>query len=348
MNRSKSQSNRPHFVSLDAGYGYVKAIAIGRDPVIFPSVIGEGRDLRFQADKIREDYPGDQVMVDDRLYFVGRLAQSQLPANLQLRLRGRMATFSDQGKNFRRILLIAALAKLFSGLRASVPVEIILSTGLPVDHMSSAADLRELYTGSFRVETDDTDFIAVISRVYVMPQPTGTMYSLMIQADGQLNPCYVARRTAIIDVGTFTTDITVDDDGEYISGLSGSIASGTSTAQEMIATWYEDRYVDRPDLRTIEQILQTGCSRIHGIEVDFSEWQRRAVQPLRDAVVNFITERWGAATTIDAIYLAGGGALLIADSISRVYPNVTLLEDAQMTNARGYLNFALFKAGQGS
>lgn len=68
-----------------------------------------------------------------------------------------------------------------------------------------------------------------------MPQPYGTIYSRTLTPAGDLNPAHTFMRTGVCDVGTYTVDVALDDDGEYIISESGSVESGVFTAQERIA-----------------------------------------------------------------------------------------------------------------
>ena len=42
------------------------------------------------------------------------------------------------------------------------------------------------------------------------------------------------------------------------------------------------------------------------------------------------------------IYLSGGGAQLVVNDVRAAYPQTVLVQDAQLANARGYLNYARF------
>jgi hypothetical protein len=57
-----------------------------------------------------------------------------------------------------------------------------------------------------------------------------------------------------------------------------------------------------------------------------------------------MSEKWQRGMTIDVIFLSGGGAELVADEVCEAYPQAQLVQDAQLANARGYLNYARFIA----
>jgi plasmid segregation protein ParM len=327
-------------VAVDIGYGVTKALSPGRDAAIFPSVAGHARKIKYHAEELAERYPGDQVADEVGSWFVGNLALSQLTPGELLRLRGRTADGDALGNEFRLRMLVAALGKLFQD-NSRGAVHIRLATGLPVDHMPSAAQLKAALTGTHRVKSDVADFVANVVEVMVMPQPYGALYSQMLTERGAVNPCHTATRTGVIDIGTYTTDLALDDSGEYIDALSGSIEMGISDAQERIGALLEAEYGEKQPYRAIENTLKTGCFRARGENQDYREEVAEALKPLRSSVMNLIGERWKVGVGIDAIYVAGGGAPLLIDQIQAAYPQAQLVDEPQTANARGYLNYAM-------
>ncbi|MBZ0284050.1 MAG: ParM/StbA family protein [Anaerolineae bacterium] len=331
-------------VGLDVGYGVTKAVMDNHDPVIFPSVTAYSREIKFQADEIAVKYPGDQLMDDEGTWFVGELAMSQArPAEL-LRLRGRTANESSLGNVFRARLAKVALGKLFAGVQDGSAIHIRIATGLPVDHMRDSAELKAALVGQHLIQTDNAEFVANITHVMVMPQPYGTIYSKMLKPNGVIDPCHTAKRTGVVDVGTYTVDLALDDDGEYVDAMSGSTESGVHMAQERIASAIERDYREKPSYRMVENILRTGCLRAHGQTVDYREQVNHAIDPIRSAALALISEKWQTGLGVDVIYLSGGGAELVARQVKEVYKQTILLDDSQTANARGYLAYANFTA----
>jgi plasmid segregation protein ParM len=332
-------------LGLDIGYGAVKAVTAA-GTLVLPSVCGHARELKFQADEIAARHPGDQIQDDDGTWFVGDLALVQLPPGELLRLRGRTADEAVMGNAFRVRLAKVALGKLFTGKTSGEAVHIKLATGLPVDHMPDAAGLKAAFIGQHRVKTDTSDFIANISDVMVMPQPQGTIYSQILTATGEVNPTHDYMRTGVVDVGTYTVDLALDDDGEFIDAESGSVEGGVSAVHERIGSLLEREYRQKIPFKLIESVLRTGSFRARGEVVDYSVAVQEALEPLRSATLNLISDKWKAGTTVDVIYLSGGGAELVQEAVSAAYPQTVLLADPQLANARGYLSYALFAARQ--
>jgi len=161
-------------VGLDIGYGVVKAITDSQ-VITFPSVMGHAREIKFQQEEITARYPGDQITDDEGEWFVGELALSQLPPGELLRLRGRTANENTMGNAFRLRLAKVAIGKLLNGLWNRDVVHIRVSTGLPVDHMRDAADLKKALLGQHLIKTDTAEIVANVDEVMVMPQPYGSV-----------------------------------------------------------------------------------------------------------------------------------------------------------------------------
>ena len=90
-----------------------------------------------------EKYAGDQITDDHGQWFVGELALKQLTfrGNCSA-LRGRTANEVTMGNAFRLRLAKVAIAKLIRGVGRGDVVHVSLASGLPVDHMGDAQELK--------------------------------------------------------------------------------------------------------------------------------------------------------------------------------------------------------------
>lgn len=328
-------------IGLDIGYGVVKAIT-DEATITFPSVAGHAREIKFQQDYLTEKYAGDQITDDLGQWFVGELALKQLTQGELLRLRGRTANEITMGNAFRLRLAKVAIAKLIRGVGHGDVVHVTLSSGLPVDHMGDAQELKDTLTGQHLIKTDQVEMVANITDVKVMPQAYGALYAAMLTEQGEINVRHTYMRTGVCDVGTYTVDIALDDDGEFVSSQSGSVEGGVYTAQERIAAMLERDYREKIPFGMIEQVLKTGYFTASGKTIDYRAEVEEALQPLRSATLNLMSEKWQRGTTVDVIYMAGGGAELVFPDVKDAYPQAKLLKDAQLANARGYLNYARY------
>ncbi len=338
------KTNQIDNIGLDIGFGVVKIVSPQAEFAI-PSVCGQAPNVRFDAQKLTEKYPGDQIQDDQGDWFVGDLALSQIPAATLLKLRARTtdesAVLDSFSNSFRLRMMKVAIARLYPNLIEGAVVHARIATGLPVKFMGDTESLKTVLIGQHFIRTDQTEFVLNVTEVMVMPQPYGTLYNQALTADGQINPCHTAIRTGTVDVGTYTVDATEDESLEYIESGSDSIEAGTHTAQEYISKWYSDKYGQTPTYRQIETALMTGCIKVRGESIEISSVVKDALKPLRSATIALITRLWQAGTNIDVIYVTGGGAKLVFDEIKAIFPQAVLVENFQFANARGYLNYAL-------
>jgi len=131
-----------------------------------------------------------------------------------------------------------------------------------------------------------------------------------------------------------------------VDAESGSVESGVYTAQERIAAALERDYREKMPFRIVEEVLRTGIFRANGQAVDYRDMVEEALTPLRSATLNLLSEKWQRGTTVDVIYLSGGGAALVAEAVCDAYPQTMLVADAPLANARGYLHYAQFSERQ--
>jgi len=348
---SKQNSKKPALpgstvtMGLDIGYGVVKAVTADQ-VVMFPSVMGHAREIKFQQEDMARRHPGDQMTDDEGDWFVGDLALAQLPPGEILRLRGRMANESTMGNAFRLRLAKVAIGKVMQGMWNRDIVHIRIATGLPTDHMRDAAELKASLIGQHLIKTDTAELIAHVSEVMVMPQPYGTIYANTLTETGEINRQHTYRRTGVCDVGTYTVDLALDDEGEFVDAESGSVESGVYTAQERIAAALERDYREKMPFKIVEEVLRTGIFHANGQPVDYREIVEEALAPLRSATLNLMSEKWQRGTTVDVVYLSGGGAELVVEDVREAYPQTVMVSGAQLANARGYLNYARFIARQ--
>lgn len=348
---SKQNSKKPALpgstvtMGLDIGYGVVKAVTADQ-VVMFPSVMGHAREIKFQQEDMARRHPGDQMTDEDGDWFVGDLALAQLPPGELLRLRGRTANESTMGNAFRLRLAKVAIGKVMQGMWNRDIVHIRIATGLPTDHMRDAAQLKASLIGQHLIKTDTAELIANVSEVMVMPQPYGTIYANTLTESGEINRQHTYRRTGVCDVGTYTVDLALDDEGEFVDAESGSVESGVYTAQERISAALERDYREKMPFKIVEEVLRTGIFHANGQPVNYSEIVEEALAPLRSATLNLMSEKWQRGTTVDVVYLSGGGAELVVEDVREAYPQTALVQDAQLANARGYLNYARFIARQ--
>lgn len=340
-------------IGLDIGYGATKAIAPGFAPIIFPSVWGlsnfpskKDRAQIIQSNPVN----ATEILLDGgQEWLIGDLAQRQIGSGQLNYLRGRSGSGDSYGNDARLRFFKATIGKLGKelGLTSGEVLHVRLATGLPVAHMDGADALEEVLKGLHQIKTDAVDFTANIADLFVMPQPYGTIYAKQFTETGEYDPCYTATKTAVVDVGTYTVDLALDQDGEYIIDESDSVNGGVyQVHQRLINNLKRDGYdMERTKPGELDSILKNRCIKVGSKTERVDAAVEDALEGLIGTTVNRMKQLWGTARTIDTIFLSGGGATLIKDAVLEAgYKEAVLVENSQFANAQGYCNFALFDA----
>ena len=95
--------------------------------------------------------------------------------------------------------------------------------------MADAQELKNTFLGQHLIKTDQVEMVANITDVKVMPQAYGALYAAMLTERGEINVRHTYMRTGVCDVGTYTVDIALDDDGEFVSSHRVAVSKVVST-----------------------------------------------------------------------------------------------------------------------
>jgi len=331
-------------VSVDLGYGYVKAVSSKGKRVIFPSVVGEAKqlDLSTTFGKRPDDIHNMHVLYDDREYFVGRLAEKESESTTRIFEKERFNNI------YAKILLNTAIQLV------SESDIVTLATGLPLDYyQSQAKDFRNSILGIQPVTQWKSGPLAGkekrinVENAFVFPQGASAVFSALINHEGK----YVYPRLmnaesliALIDIGFRTTDyvvVEIQENGSFVpvSRYSGTVDQGVNKLHMSIQQAFKAK-VGGSDLpgKFIKQILKNGSITHKGQEIDFTE----VIQTSKETIVSSIADRLNAAWSDDSdffngIFLAGGGGSLFESNMQQQFENrLTLINDSQFANAIGY------------
>lgn len=338
-------------VGLDIGYGAVKVVVHGLSPILFPSVWGlaifSSKQDRAKIMAGNAENTTDLMNFDGQEWMVGNFAQRQLKAAQLSSLRGRSGSADVYGNESRLKLFKTAMGKIGAALKVQKGdvLHINLATGLPVSHMDGAESLEEILQQPHHVQNAAVDFTVNVSNLYIMPQPYGTIYANQFTENGTYNPCHTAKRTGVVDVGTYTVDLALDDDGEYITTESDSVEGGIYLVHQRLISLLKQRGLDMDNVKPgeLDKILRTKCIQVGKATEAVDGEVDESLEVLRENTVNRMKQLWRTARTIDAIYLSGGGASLIKDEVlSAGFAQASLVDGSQFANAQGYYNFATF------
>ncbi|WP_321949323.1 hypothetical protein [Paraburkholderia sp. J10-1] len=176
-----------------------------------------------------------------------------------------------------------------------------------------------------------------IGEVRVVPQGVGAMLTLRAEEEGRLS----ALRTALVDVGQFTTDWIVSQNLAIDFERSGGRPGGASHVYRAIAEGVTAELGEGFDqLDQIERSLRTGEPLlVYGAPMKLEPYLERANRVALQTV-RAIQAKLGAAHDLTFV-LAGGGGHLYRGALAEVFPRnrVVDLVDARYRNVVGFLLF---------
>lgn len=323
-------------IGIDLGFGFVKATN-GEKEIIFPSVVGAGQDLTYRSELTTYVDPIENlsVTIEGKKYFVGDLAirQSEI-------LSRSLGENHAQEKN-TKILLLTALALFVQGDSE----EFNVVTGLPPSYYLAFKDeLADMVKGNHSVllNTDGTDRkkTIIVDKVKIIPQPVGTLFQKLFNAQGVLEDKEMARsKIGIIDVGFRTTDFAVADKLEYIDKQSYSTTTGMSNAYAMISDYLRSNFRMYKENFELDEIIQEAKIKVAGKVHQLDQIKKEAFEQVAAKVLTEMNSIWDSRD-LDMILISGGGGQALAEYLLPGLQTAAVVESAQTANVRGYLKLA--------
>ncbi|MEW5953369.1 MAG: ParM/StbA family protein [Bacillota bacterium] len=328
-------------LAVDVGYGYTKAISTSGRRVIFPSVIAPAWDLPL-SNMVKEKV-GYNVSIrrshndQEEVWFVGDLA---------LREGQEVQYTLDRVKHAHPshdVLLLTAAALTTIPTRVNTPDGITgptLVVGLPVDcyrdteHRNSLR--KHLENLKATVSVDGSEPARVNFRpgnVMVYPQGAGAL----LTADNLPEEGIVA----LIDVGYKTTDCVAVELGggnqKLMQAMCTSCNKGIIALLEAVTEEFHEHTKAQLPLRYAIDALRTSRVWYRGEKVDLSGTISKARREVSRAIADQVLAKWGErADFVRGVYLSGGGALELTE-LPQMFPATKILDDAQWSNAIGFL-----------
>lgn len=333
-------------ISVDPGYGYVKAISESGKQVRFPSLAAPSHD-RFLTGLLDSHGNGDlykELVVhyeDEDIageFFVGDLAKQSRFAS---------SAYDENKINHIHTKVFLASAAL---LLAPDQEKIWIGCGLPLEHFKVQREEMQDMLHSFRAKvrifgkTRDISF----EKVSIFAQGASSVYDALMYPNGHPRYPELLRKgsqIAMINWGTRTVDVVVfkvDDAFQIQPELSFTLDDyGAMEIRRMLQQTFSKETGYTISLLEAEQILQDkGLFYYKGKEYNFSSHITVLKKHLTRLVFDSIKSRWGAQSGfIRTVFFSGGTVEDVKDAVdlTSFHHDVHLVEDPQFADARGVL-----------
>ncbi len=327
-------------IGLDLGYGFNKILTSSKE-IVIPSVIGEGRKLKFDTNMSKTgELDNIRAITNGKEYFVGDLANRQSD----------VVYFSmDEKKiNIDSIpSLVMIGTSLFLSQQGKEDTTVNIVSGLPVTYYGNHKDdllgaIKQNHKISVSLNGKDYTRINIkVDEVKIIPQPLGTVFNELLNDEGKIeNKDITKMNIGTIDIGFKTSDFAVVNKLEYIDRLSKSSTTAMGTADQIIADKIRDEFgVDKP-IYQLDDIIRKGYISISGKSYDLREIKEHAFKAVANKIISEISVLWPNLWELDLILVSGGGAPALMEYLKGYISTAKLVDDSQLANARGYLKLA--------
>ncbi|MGB9661792.1 MAG: hypothetical protein ACPL5F_07195 [Moorellaceae bacterium] len=327
----------PRSVAVDVGYGFTKAVSSNGSRACFPSVVASGgNDDLGLKEVIGGSQPGHKVRVrflDGRRqeYLVGEAAQGSFLASGFLG--------AEKPADLHDVLLLTACALLKAGGNAPYPGQCDLAVGLPLAFYRAQKEaLKARLEGLaawVSVDGAEEQYFS-FRRVLVVPQGAGIVFAQDLSEGRGF--------AGVVDIGQYTTDYLLVDLKTMapVVEACGSVEAGCHLVGQRVGQAFLSKtgrpLPPRMERWVLEALRDGEAIPYRGKPLDLSREYEAAVRDVAATITRQVLSAWkDIADMVSVTYLAGGGALLLAEHIMRALPNPVVVEEPVLANALGYM-----------
>jgi PRTRC genetic system protein D len=315
-------------VGLDLGYSAVKLVADARRKT-FPSVVGTPEVGRFSLGGQDQHI----LLTTPEHVLVGEGATTQSRFVNRREDRG----WIESTEYYH--LFLAALTELTT----ATVVDLMLVTGLPVAFYGDKANLRDRLMGTHKVTREGRHAQTFkVGDCRVIPQPFGALLAVALDDRGRIADHRLATgAVGVIDIGGKTTNILSVKRLAEIGRETESVSVGAWDVVRAVRAFLADRCPNL-ELRDHQIVDAIVARQVHyyGQPVDLQPVVDAALQPMAQQIIAQATQLWNGGATLDAVLVAGGGALLLGPFLKAHFRHARIVAEPVFANAQGYWKLA--------
>lgn len=224
--------------------------------------------------------------------------------------------------------------------------DINLATGLPLSTFyangkkNAEVIQNKIDSLSISIEASDGKPVANITKHSVFPEGLAAYIDYAMDANG-IVIADLDKTIGVVDIGGKTTDIAVVlPQGTLDHSRSGSENIGVLDLIEALGPMLKSKFGFLVPEILISESLKSGSIKVRGESHDITQMIRTASAGVLERIYREISRRLGSAADLDLILLVGGGANIFSDA-TKLYPHMSIPDNPQFSNARGFAKFML-------
>jgi hypothetical protein len=202
--------------------------------------------------------------------------------------------------------------------------------------------VRQLLQGDYEIHSlNDVTLYAQMrpQDLIIIPEGQGTFWAEALTPDGRLYERYARGSTAVVDVGYYTTDVVLLQDGLYVVGGAQSADIGMGNAAAGVLEDLRRQGAYGLDVWQVDEMLGQSQVEVNGRRYDLRQSAETELSALTERVLNFVNSTL-RGKNVRTVILSGGGAPLVypyLDEASRAH--WTLANNPRRGNVEGAYAF---------
>ncbi len=323
-------------IAIDVGYSDTKACSLSGHRISIPSVVAP-----LAAD------PLGGVLGNGVGY---KVHIRRLTGTTEEKLIGEAAAASFFGTSFlgkdkpadmHDLLVLTAAYLVGAGGTGMMPGQVDLAVGLPLAYYKTQRDALKARLAGLsawvRVNGGEERYIS-FGNVLVAPQGAAAVFAF----ENLTKAGYVV----VVDIGRGTTDYVLlfitDGVPRPVAEASGSLEIGCHLVLKALAHEFQAKtgapLPQRMERQVLARVREGEPVSFGGKKIDLSDAFRKATVETSRAISRQVLSALGDfANFVEAVYLIGGGPLLLGSELTKAFPTATIASDPVFANANGYL-----------
>lgn len=350
------------FVALDLGNKQTK-IKTEKETLVLPSKLINSLDTgrtKFtggirQAKRPNELHTYQILNHDDSYEWGADLNQLNLNDQVLETIMIDNRYDSEMFENLANFALARAVKPFVQDSNQKIVLDVV--TGMPTaDYIlsdeSETKAIKKVLSGDHSVLIDGETFNLKVENIYVIPQPAGTLYDIMLNANGEIVDANIFKqKVRIIDIGGGTLILNEFDSGELNANIESTSYDGAQSLYRMIKNHSSNKMI----LQSLEQAFKNrGENNGHIIYhysdtnvKDITEEVKPEVHHWTQNIINKINTVFGESKSFDRTIFTGGSINLVdREYIKKYVKNAEFVPNGEIANVSGFYKLYLAQLQQ--
>jgi len=320
-----------YIIAVDVGYGFTK-YCIGQKKQTpkknsFPTIVN--KKLMVNNIELNDHKTNDILInIDDNIFEIGNYTSTDFLDNIFT--LGNEFHGSIQWKAIIYKILADCYPKGFNKddkyhLIIGLPLNQMINDSLLIQEMKKPIKFKDQFNNTYNYKIDS---------VKVLPQGAGSIYTF----DKNIFDYDIC----IIDIGHYTIDIAIFEEGIYSNSLSFSINEGTFNISKKILEMLKQNYNinDIPHSKLEKQLIK-GKISYKGEIINLEPYKKNIGIDYAIKIDQLLKSKLGSMyELIHNFIVIGGGVNLVFDGFNNNKMFTCELKDSNYRNALGYYNYA--------